>query len=368
MKWSILILTLLSMTSCQRQATYIPPSSLKAKNIILLIGDGMGIAQLSTSYYYGDETPSFSSFPQVGLHQPKPVGSLITDSAAGATAFSTGYETYNDAVGVDRDTLPRKTILELAAQNGKATGIVVTSPITHATPAAFYAHSKNRDLTEDIALDLMAAPLNYIAGGGTEYLTNRADNRNLLQELGNRRGTTISSDISTPPPFELGGQYIALVAPDALLSMKEGRGDFLPKTTKGAIEYLSQNKDGFFLMVEGSQIDWGGHGQDSEYIINEVSDFEKTVRVALEFAARDGNTLVIVTADHETGGFSLSAPIDSTTNKPDYRFLLPTFSTIGHSATLIPVLAYGPGAERFSGIYPNNTVFSKMVKSFGFPK
>jgi alkaline phosphatase len=143
--------------------------------------------------------------------------------------------------------------------------------------------------------------------------------------------------------------------------MQEGRGDFLPQATQMAIDHLSQDKDGFFLMVEGSQIDWGGHANDSDYIIEETKDFDQAVTVALDFAEKDGNTLVIVTADHETGGYSLSAA--EVRKQRDYRHIKPTFSTGGHSASLIPVYAYGPGAANFQGIYQNNDLFKKMLRA-----
>jgi alkaline phosphatase len=125
---------------------------------------------------------------------------------------------------------------------------------------------------------------------------------------------------------------------------------------------LSQDKDGFFLMVESSQIDWGGHANDAKAIIAEVADFDRTVGAALDFARRDGNTLVIVTADHETGGFALTAPVIF--GRADYGNLTGTFSTGGHSAALIPVLAYGPGAEAFMGVYQNNAIYHKMRACF----
>jgi len=144
--------------------------------------------------------------------------------------------------------------------------------------------------------------------------------------------------------------------------MTEGRGDFLPSATTLAIEQLSHNENGFFLMVEGSQIDWAGHDNDNEYMIAEMLDFEKTIEVALDFAEKDGNTLVVVTADHETGGFTLSASHDRQTGGEDYREIEPSYATGGHSATLIPVFAFGPGSEEFNGIYQNTDLFKKMVK------
>jgi len=145
----------------------------------------------------------------------------------------------------------------------------------------------------------------------------------------------------------------------------KGRGDFLPNATELGIQFLNKDNSNFFLMVEGSQIDWGGHANDSDYLISELIDFDNAIGKALDFAKRDGNTLVIVTADHETGGFTLAAKTKTRDNGKeysDYSEVEGRFSTNGHSATLIPVFAYGPGAEEFNGVYQNNEIFHKILK------
>lgn len=329
----------------------------QAKNIILLIGDGMGLAQLSSAYYYGTETPNFSRFKHIGLHQNTPVGMQITDSAAGATAFSCGIKTYNGAIGVDRDTMPVETILEWAIKQNKSTGVIATSSITHATPASFYAHVPYRKMAEEIAADYLKLPIDFGAGGGIQYFNDRADKRNLLTELSSAGVVVDTTALGKNLTF--GQRYLYLLAPQAMPKMQDNRGSFLPDATQAALDLLSQDEDGFFLMVEGSQIDWGGHANDADYIIEETLDFDQMVGLALDFAEKDGNTLVVVTADHETGGFSLSSK--KVFGKDNYGILEPSFSTGGHSASLIPVLAYGKGAERFMGIYQNNEIFGKML-------
>ncbi|TXF87934.1 alkaline phosphatase [Neolewinella aurantiaca] len=348
------------LISCQRSAVPASPSAGKAKNIIFLIGDGMGLTQVTTAYLYGEETPSFSRFRHIGLQRNTPVGEKITDSAAGATAFSTGYKSYNAAIGVDKDTVARQTILEWAYAKGKKTGLVATSSITHATPASFFAHVKSRNLHEDIAADFLKTPVDYTAAGGYTYFEGRKDGENLLSQL-SARGYMVDTT-GLPDQVDAGKRHAYLLAPDALPKMSEGRGDFLPRATTQAIDYLARDKDGFFLMVEGSQIDWGGHNNDSDYVITEVLDFEKAIANALDFAEKDGNTLVVVTADHETGGLALSAlPVFG---RRDYGQVKPTFSTGGHTAALVPVFAYGPGAEEFAGIYNNNEIYDKMMVAF----
>ncbi|MCB0549420.1 MAG: alkaline phosphatase [Phaeodactylibacter sp.] len=355
-----LILLALLAIGCNSSSQHLPTNK-KAKNVILFIGDGMGLAQASTAFYFQEKDPNFVRFPVIGLHQNKPTDDLITDSAAGATAFSTGYKTYNAAIGVDEDTTSRETILEIAAKQGKSTGVIATSSITHATPASFFAHTAHRGLEEDIASQLPGSPVHFFAGGGLQFFTQRLDSADYLDTLAANGFVVNTQKLERPGNLSLEHKYGYLLAPEGMPKMQEGRGDFLPQATQLALDYLSEDKDGFFLMVEGSQIDWGGHDNDAEYVIQETLDFDKAIGVALDFAEKNGNTLVVVTADHETGGMSLSAA--EVRMQRDYQHINPTFSTGGHSASLIPVYAYGPGAELFGGIYQNNDIFKKMVKA-----
>ncbi len=328
------------------------------KNIILLIGDGMGLTQVSTSYYFNDKPSNFSRFNNIGLHQTTPIGAKITDSASGATAFSAGVKSYNGAIGVDQDTQAVETILEILSQKGLSTGVVSTSSITHATPASFYAHTKSRRMQDEIARQLMNSKVDFFAGGGRKFFADRKDGENLIEGL-KLKGFTVDTTKLAKKGLTIDKKYGFLLGRDYMPKMENGRGDFLSKATNLALDYLNQDPKGFFLMVEGSQIDWGGHANDANYIIEEVKDFDKVIGEALDFAEKDGNTLVVVTADHETGGFALSSA--KVRKQDDYRGLAPTFSTGGHTATLIPVFAYGPGSERFRGIYQNNDIFRKML-------
>ncbi len=356
----LFLLLLLLHSSCNKNYQTLNQSA-TAQNIILLIGDGMGLPQVSSTFYFQEETPNFVRFPFIGLHQPQPTDTRITDSAAGATAFSTGYKSYNAAIGVDGDTIPRETILEIAARRGMKTGVIATSSITHATPASFYAHVPDRNLHEAIAAQLADAPVDFFAGGGIQFFAQREDGVNYLNRLRSQSFTT--DTVGLPSRINPDKKYGFLLAPDGMPRMQEGRGDFLPRATGLALEHLSESEQGFFLMVEGSQIDWGGHANDAKYVIEEMKDFDRTIQVALDFAERKGNTLVVVTADHETGGFALSAA--EVRRRGDYRHIRPTFSTDGHTAALIPVFAYGPGAERFAGIYQNSDIFGKMMAAMG---
>lgn len=327
----------------------------KPKNIILLIGDGMGLSEVSSLLYYGDKKSNFDRFSTIGLSKTSSFSDLITDSAAGATVFSAGIKTYNGAIGVDKDTIAVPTIVEHLSKRGISTGIVATSSIVHATPASFYAHVKYRYLYDEIATYAPDSGVNFFAGGGTKFFDKRKDSINLLNKMKESGYNIITNKL---PTEVLSDKVAILLAENGMPKMSEGRGDFLPNATELALKTLSTNDKGFFLMVEGSQIDWGGHDNDADYLINEMLDFNKTVGVALDFAAKNGETLVIVTADHETGGFTLSS------DKGDYNKINKTFSTTGHSATMVPVFAEGPGASLFGGTYESIAIYFKMTELF----
>lgn len=322
------------------------------KNIILLIGDGMGLTQITAGMIANKNQLELERFPYVGLIKTSSSDALITDSAAGATAFSAGKKTYNGAIGVDSDKKSVETILEIAGDRDIKTGLVATSSITHATPASFFAHQPSRSMDEAIAMDMLSAPVDFFIGGGKDFFENRADSLNLLDSLQNQgfkiydgvEGITVDSK----------ERVAGFIAPKQPKSMLEGRGNFLPEASQKAIDYLNSG-EGFFLMIEGSQIDWAGHANDSEGIVAEMLDFDKAIKAALDFAEKDGNTLVIVTADHETGGYSIIG------GDKDGK-VEGAFSTGHHTPALIPVFAYGPGAEKFSGFYENTAIFDKMLE------
>lgn len=323
-------------------------------NVVLLIGDGMGLSQLSSAFYYGDTAPNLAEFIEIGLINTSSSKQKITDSGAGATAFACGEKTYNGSIGFSSDSVSIPNLVEILSEKGYNTGVISTSSVTHATPAAFFAHVKDRGLQEEIALQLVDSEIDFFAGGGTSYFTNRKDSLNLIDSL-TKNGFEVNLDILKLVPDE-NSRYGFLLADNGMPKMMDNRGDFLPNYTQLALDYFTKLGNGFFLMVEGSQIDWAGHSNDSDYLISEMMDFDKTVGVALDYAKLKGNTIVIVLADHETGGFALSP------DSGDYSTIKPAFATTGHSTTLIPVLAYGPGAENFKGIYQNNEIFHKIIE------
>ncbi|MGB5428318.1 alkaline phosphatase [Eudoraea sp.] len=335
------------------------------KNVILLISDGTGLTQISSAFYFKESSPNYSRFKNIGLIKTSSSREDVTDSAAGATAFACGVKTYNGAIGVADDSTEVKNLVELASLKKINTGMIATSSITHATPASFYAHTLNRGFAEKIALQLAESEIDFFAGGGLQYFNKRTDGRNLLNTLNEKQftiNTTSLNDFSKIKSSEKAGY---LLAQDDMPSTIMGRGDFLSNATELAIQFLSKDNSGFFIMAEGSQIDWGGHANNAEYLVSELIDFDDAIGKALDYAEKEGNTLVIVTSDHETGGFTLAAKKKKTEDGEeysDYSEIGMTFSTTGHSAALIPVFAYGPGSEEFIGVYENSNIFEKILK------
>jgi alkaline phosphatase len=335
----------------------------KVKNVIILIGDGMGLSQMSSAYYYGKDEPNFSRFKVVGLSRTSSGSHKITDSAAGATAISAGKKTYNGAIGVDMDTNAVETLVEYVSKKDYNTAVISTSSITHATPASFYAHVNSRNKAHKIAAQMAKSPIDFFAGGGREYFIDEEENPGLLKKLEKKDFVLNMESLIAADELKKKKKYGFLLAKDGMPKMTEGRGKFLLDASSLALEYLNKRKDPFFMMIEGSQIDWGGHANDAEYVISETLDFDQTIGAVLDFAEKDGNTLVIVTADHETGGFTLAAeekkvPFQGT--QRDYNSIAPSFSTGGHSSAMVPVLAFGPGAENFQGIYQNTEIHAKI--------
>ena len=323
----------------------------KPKNIIFLIGDGMGVTQVFSGITANHGHLFLENCKYIGFSKTQSADNYITDSAPGGTALSTGSKTYNGAIAVDINKKPLKTILEAAEENGLATGLVSTSAITHATPASFIAHQPQRSMYEEIAADFLKTDIDVFIGGGRDHFMKRKDGQNLVEKL-KENGYRYEEDMAAVKTVKK-GKLAALVA-DVHTGRVAERGDMLPVATKTAINILSKNDKGFFLMVEGSQIDWGGHANSTIYIVEDMLDFDKAIGKALEFAAKDGETLVVVTADHETGGMAITGGV------MDEGVVKAGFPTKGHTSVMVPVFAYGPGAEKFIGIMENTDVHDRM--------
>lgn len=354
-------------TTAAREILIPEPAKVKQpKNIIFLIGDGMGIGQISAGTYASGNTSQLERFPITGLHKPHASSHLITDSAAAATAFACGVKTFNKAIGVDKDSIPVRTILEEAETKNMKTGLVATSTIVHATPASFIAHNVNRRAYEEIAEDFLKTDVDFFAGGGKKFFDRRKkDDRNLIAELeakGYVMDNFLSDETATRMKLEEAEKFGYLTADEDPLPSFQGR-DYLPGMSMNAVNFLDNRsgEDGFFLMIESSQIDWGGHANDSDWIIDEFKEFDFVIGKVLDWAIQDGETLVVVTADHETGGYTIH-------HKSTMDSLITNFTSKKHTGDFIPVFAYGPGSEEFSGIYENTAIHTKMREALGWAR
>ena len=352
-----LLILAFSLSSCVQQADYQPK---KPKNIILMIGDGMGLTHVHAALTAKNNNLNIARCRYIGLVKTYSSDNYITDSGASGTAIATGVKTKNGAIGVDTSGIAQQSILEIAEEHGKATGLVATAFITHATPAAFIAHNPDRYDYENIALDFLKTDIDVFIGGGKNHFNLRSDSLNLIDSLSIRNYQIVYDLISLEKINS--GKIAGLLYEEHPPPFSQGRADMLEKASLKAIEILNQEKNGFFLMIEGSQIDWAGHDNDNDYLIEETVDFDNTVGKVLDFAEKNGETLVIITADHETGGFAIS---DGNYEEGEVTGV---FSSPDHTGVMVPLYAYGPGAVDFIGIYENTQIFDKMLKAFRFNK
>jgi alkaline phosphatase len=290
---------------------------------------------------------------QPTLRRTQSANSYNTDSAASATVLASGKKTDNGVIRINSAGNNTESIIEFLLKKGHKTGVVATNTISHATPAAFVAHQKHRDMYEEIALDISKSKVDVLIGGGLIHFNERKDELDLvkkMQEDGYKFATNVTQiDDSWD-------KVLALTANSHMPFMTDGRGDFLPLAVEKAINILDKENDkGFFLMIEGSQIDPAFHNQNQEQFLAEMIDFDKAIGVALDFARRNGETLVVVTGDHETGGVTV---LNGSFDKKEVEV---NFSTKGHTGIMLPVLSFGPKSELFSGIF-ENTDFKQRFK------
>lgn len=401
------------------------------KNVIYMIGDGMGPAY-TTAYRYFKDDPTTKSVDQTvfdtmltGMARTYPDDhTVVTDSAASATALSSGHKSYNGAIAVDTDKKPLQTMLEIAKQRGMTTALLATSQINHATPASFAAHNESRNNYDEIANDYIdnkiagKLPVDLMLGGGTKYFIR--DDRNLVDEFkaaGYQYGDDIQNldQITQLPAI---GLYAAKGLPFAL----DENPTRLTKLTSKALDLLdNQNKDGFFVMIEGSQIDWCGHANDIACAMAEMDDFASAIEKAKAYVDKNKDALLVITADHSTGGLTLGAhgqykweadvvhgvkatagtitqhllesdDLKSVWNKytsiaftPENKIKLEQaksmgdkalnlavksiisdtsftgWTTGGHTAVDVQVFAYGKGSEQFVGSQNNTDIADKLI-------
>ena len=331
------------------------PKGKKVKNVIMMIGDGMGFEQISCAWVVNGGGLNMDAMPYFGASRTYATDKLITDSCAGGNALSTGVKTKYGYIGLDPDGNPIESVLKKAQALGKKTGITVTCRINDATPADYACHSASRKEEEFIAAQYIDSGVDFISGGGTHFWDQRSDGRNLIEEM-KAKGYTYVDKLEDIAGAQ-GDKFLGLFDEYDLKGVTE-RGPVLVESTRKALQMLP-NKKGFFLMIEGSQIDDWGHRKKVGNMCEELLEFDRILGEVLEFAAKDGHTLVVVTADHATGGLTLlKGSLEDQTVKVN-------FSTTGHNGILVPVFAFGPGAEAFAGVHDNSEIgqiISKLLK------
>lgn len=329
------------------------PRGKKVKNVILMIGDGMSLMDVYAAWVCNRGRLWLDNAQYIGLSATHCTDKLITDSGAGGTALATGHKTKYHAVGVDPEGKPLTTIIDLAKRKDKDAGIAVTCRLWDATPADFCCHNINRDNEQEIVADYPTSGVDFAFGGGAKYFTNRKDGRNIFEELKNQ-GYYIARTWEELEKRESGKVFCVPYEVDTPLP--DERGDLLARATMKGISLMNQNKNGFFMMVEGSQLDDYGHFNQLDMLMKELHDFDRTIGEVMKWAAKDGETLVVVTADHETGGLTLHGG-DLATGRIEAKF-----ASTGHTGVMVPVYAFGPGAEEFTGFMDNTEIFWKIKK------
>jgi|TARA_B100001093_G_scaffold514862_1_gene589881 alkaline phosphatase len=357
------------------------PVSEKAKNIILLISDGMSLSQVSSYRLLKggpNERIAVDKFPISGIVLTHSQDAIVTDSASSATAFSTGKKTNNGALGLDQDNQVLENFTEIIDKYGYVSSLISTSEITHATPAAYASHVDLRWKTDEISLQMMDSDVMTILGGGRHFFMpeeiggKRSDEVNLLEEI--KTSHTILTKKTDMDNFDHSnkGRVVGLFADEALRdtdtpenhSLEPTSSEMLNFAIKRSEQFNSSGCNGFFVMVEGSQVDWAGHANNLDYLKREMEDFDEAVRTALDFAKNNQETLVIVTADHETGGLLIEPATPTNYTSPEVKFSFNTGIGYGsHTGVPVPVYAYGPGAINFTGTLDNTDIFYAMIEA-----
>lgn len=334
----------------------------KVRNLIFLIGDGMGLAQVSMLQIQNDYAPTaFDRAQQVALIVTRSANNRVTDSAAAATALASGRKTNNGTLGQDPAGNRLESSISRAVSKGMATGIVVTSYLQHATPAGFYAHVGDRNDRSTITRQLLESGVDLLFGGGRRWLKEECGEGGSYFDAFARRGYVVAD--SLPQIRNIDQGRILCAVSEELLPKAPERGDFLPQATERALELLEasakERNAGFMLLVEGSLIDYALHAGNTAWALAEMRDFERTVSAAMDFADRTPGTLVVVTGDHETGGLAISAnEADFTLGENGLQYHFPSPS---HTATMLPVYLYGTGADRIGGVMDNTELARRIM-------
>ena len=374
---SLIVMLLFAITvSCHHDHL---SSRFHGKSIILYIGDGMGAEQRKAAQWYAyglDSQLAMDQLPYRGMAITQSASNLITDSAAAATAISTGIKTNNGFIAMDPFLNVVTTILEIARSKGMSTGLITNTQLTHATPAAFSTHVNNRNLMNEIALQMINADINVLLGGGEgEFLPTgsaghypedgkRNDGRNLIAEA-MIRGYHYIYDEQGLSAIDVNSitKLLGLFSDE---DMMRPNNPSLAAMTSKAIDILKKNTNGFFLMVEGGQIDWAGHTNDAINNMMDVLEFDDAVSFGMRYLNENSNTLLVVAADHETGGMEVttmssgSVDEDGPYHMPDGTQFYIKWMGTSHTGINVPVTAGGYSSVAFSGVFDNTYIFEIM--------
>ena len=335
----------------QRIPTYTPTflndgAHKKIKNVIFLIGDGMGLNQIVAGAYANQRDLTLLKLKSIGIQFYNPQDDFIGDSASGGSALATGELSWTRHIATDHDGgVEYSPLTDYFKAMGKATGVVSLGDVADATPAVFYGHTSERDSTDRITRAMLSSEVDLICGSGRDYIEDpRADGIDMAAGIKANGYSYITDALKVN---ETPGKVICLDNRMGAYATEETLG-FLADITRASIEKLSKDsKKGFFLMVEGDKIDYAGHSDCFPASVIEQLGFDLAIAEALKFADSNGETLVVITADHETGGLTLlDGDLES-------GHILAVYNSDDHTPTVVPVFAYGPGSREFMGTYMN---------------
>jgi len=324
--------------------------NLKAKNIILVIGDGLALNQITLSRIAiggFDHRLFIDQLPYHGTSLTHSYDNVYTDSAAAATTWATGQKTKIKYLSINHKKEELRTITEMLDTKGYVSGVVATSSVTHATPAAFYAHTDNRYDYKDIANQLIYSPIEIALGGGEKFFD--------IDKITSTHHVITSSE-SLGKKLEFSKRIIGLFDKDGI--ERSDKNPTQRQMTNFALQHLKDKCNGFFLMTEGSQIDWAGHDNNASEMIEEFRDFDLTIKDLINFVNENKETLLIVTSDHETGGLQIL--------RQNGDNVVIQWGTGRHTSIPVGVQAYGPGAELFQGLMDNTDIHYKMLNAIDY--
>ena len=311
------------------------------ENIILMIGDGNGLAQISATALANKGSLSLTQLKRIGFLKTQSADDFTTDSAGAGTALATGKKVPNRSIGNDSEGNRLKNITELLAKKGFVNGIVTTDELSGATPSSFYAHRQDRSMSEGILDDLAESELSL-------FISTENANKRQEKSIANFSILSALDEVGKSKKDKIG-----FFMPGKTSSSTKNE---LAMATDNALRFLDNKTKSFFLMVEGAKIDSYGHENDIGGVISEGIGFDKAISEALKFADQNPNTLVIITADHETGGLTIpQGNLEKNEIEGD-------FTTHDHTALMVPIFAYGPRSDEFQGVYENSEVFHKVLK------